>query len=119
MAALLQDAAVTLRIVGAPEGRRLNRAFRGKDYATNVLSFRYPDERPLAGDIVLCAAVVRREARERGISLEAHYAHLVVHGVLHLLGYDHLTAREARAMQALETRVLKELGIADPWAEAA
>ncbi|HTT37118.1 MAG TPA: rRNA maturation RNase YbeY [Burkholderiales bacterium] len=115
MAALLQDAAVTLRIVGAPEGRRLNRAFRGKDYATNVLSFRYPDERPLAGDIVLCAAVVRREARERGISLEAHYAHLVVHGVLHLQGYDHERRPEAQRMERKETEIVSRLGYPDPY----
>ena len=114
-AALLQDAAVTLRIVGAPEGRRLNRAFRGKDYATNVLSFRYPDERPLAGDIVLCAAVVGREARERGISLEAHYAHLVVHGVLHLQGYDHRRRQEAQRMERKETEIVSRLGYPDPY----
>jgi probable rRNA maturation factor len=114
-AALLQDAAITLRIVGAPEGRRLNRDFRRKDYATNVLSFRYSDRQPLAGDIVLCAAVVRREALEQGISLEAHYAHLVVHGVLHLQGYDHQRLREARRMQRKETEIVSRLGYADPY----
>ena len=114
-AALLQDAAVTLRIVGTPEGRRLNRDFRGKDYATNVLSFRYSGERPLAGDIVLCASVVRREARERGIRLEAHYAHLIVHGMLHLQGYDHRRQQEARQMQRKETEIVSRLGYADPY----
>ena len=114
-AELLQDAVVTLRIVGTAEGRRLNREFRGKDYATNVLTFRYPELLPLAGDIVLCAGVVRREALERGIELDAHYAHLVVHGMLHLQGYDHERSREARRMERLETEIVARLGYADPY----
>ena len=83
------DAQVTLRIVGAREGRALNRDFRGKDYATNVLTFAYASGAPLTGDIVLCAPVVRAKRGAQGKTLDAHYAHLVVHGVLHLQGYDH------------------------------
>jgi probable rRNA maturation factor len=106
---------VTLRFVGAREGRALNRTYRGRDYATNVLSFAYPEFKPLAGDIVLCAPVVAREAREQGKLLEAHYAHLVVHGMLHLQGFDHQHNREARAMEALETEIVTGLGYADPY----
>ena len=102
-AALARDADVTLRIVTRTEGRRLNREFRGKDYPTNVLTFAYPERHPLAGDIVLCAPVVQREARAQQRSLTAHYAHLVVHGLLHLQGYDHQRAAEARRMQSLES----------------
>ena len=115
-AALTQDAEVTLRIVGKPEGRRLNRDFRGKDYATNVLTFTYPGQRPLAGDIVLCAPVVRQEAGAQGVSLAAHYAHLVVHGILHLQGYDHEHAREAEVMERLETEIVTRLGYPEPYA---
>jgi probable rRNA maturation factor len=104
---------VTLRVVGAAEGRRLNRAFRRRDYATNVLAFSYGAG---AGDIVLCHPVVAREARARGISLAAHYAHLVVHGILHLRGHDHRRAREARRMERAERRILGRLGVADPYA---
>ena len=114
-AALIEDAVVTLRIVGAVEARRLNRDFRGKDYATNVLTFAYPNLRPLTGDIVLCAPVLRGEARERGIELYAHYAHLVVHGMLHLQGYDHERSRDARRMERLETEIVTRLGYADPY----
>jgi len=114
-AALRRDAYVTLRIAGAREARRLNRCFRGRDYATNVLTFVYRARRPLHGDIVLCAPVVAREARQRGIGADAHYAHLVVHGVLHLQGHDHLRAREARQMERRETRILAKLGYADPY----
>ena len=115
LAALARDAAITLRVVGEREGRRLNRDYRGRDHATNVLSFVYADTAPLAGDIVLCAPVVRREARERGISAEAHYAHLTVHGVLHLQGYDHVRRRDAEAMEALESSIVTKLGYADPY----
>jgi probable rRNA maturation factor len=115
-AALAQDAEVTLRIVGKAEGQRLNREFRGKDYATNVLTFVYPDHQPMAGDIVLCAPVVRQEARTQGIGVEAHYAHLVVHGILHLQGYDHERARQAEAMERLETEIVTRLGYPDPYA---
>jgi probable rRNA maturation factor len=115
-AALARDADIALRIVGEAEGRRLNRQFRGKDCATNVLTFVYEDAEPLAGDIALCAPVVRREARGRGISADAHFAHLTVHGVLHLQGYDHVRPRDARAMEGLESRILTGMGYADPYA---
>jgi probable rRNA maturation factor len=115
-AALVQDAAVTLRIVGEPEGRRLNREFRGKDYATNVLTFAYPEQQPLAGDIVLCAPVVREEAHAQGVDLAAHYAHMVVHGILHLQGYDHERAAAAQIMESLESEIVMQLGYPDPYA---
>jgi probable rRNA maturation factor len=114
-AAVGKNACIALRIVGAREARRLNRCYRGRDYATNVLTFVYSDRSPLAGDIAICAPVVAREARMQGISAEAHYAHLVVHGSLHLQGYDHERAREARRMERLETRILGQLGFADPY----
>ena len=99
---------LTLRIVGAAEGRRLNRVYRKKDRATNVLSF-------ATGDIVLCHPVIRREARAQGKSLAAHYAHLVVHGCLHLRGYDHEKKRDAERMAAREIALLRRLGIANPY----
>lgn len=119
-AALSRDAEITLRIVDEEEGRALNRDYRGKDYATNVLTFVYDDEfsgttLPLAGDIVLCAPVVAREAMEQEKPVEAHYAHLTVHGVLHLQGYDHESDEEAQQMEALETRIVTRLGYADPY----
>jgi len=114
-AALRRDARVTLRIAGAREVRRLNRDFRAKDYPTNVLTFVYRERPALEGDIVLCAPVVAREARKRGIRADAHYAHLVVHGMLHLQGHDHLRAREAQRMERRETRILAKLGYADPY----
>lgn len=111
---------LSIRIVDADEGRALNRDYRGKDYATNVLSFEagLPPELklPLIGDMVICAPVVAREATEQGKHARDHWAHLTVHGVLHLLGYDHLVEAEAEAMEALETRILAGLGIADPYA---
>jgi len=114
-AALERDAAVTLRFVGAREGRELNARFRGKDYATNVLTFVY-DERPsLAGDVVLCIPVLRREAKEQKKTLREHCAHLVVHGMLHLQGYDHDRRRAARAMERRESAILLGLGLPDPW----
>lgn len=121
-AALQQDAEITLRIVDAAEGQELNRDYRGKDYATNVLTFVYddmPEEAglPLMGDIVLCAPVVLREAGEQGKALLAHYAHLVVHGVLHLQGYDHLEEAEAEKMEALETQIVIKLGYDNPYLE--
>jgi probable rRNA maturation factor len=116
-AALRKDAEVTLRVVGMAEGRRLNRTYRGRDYGTNVLTFSYGGV-PLHGDIVLCAPVVRREAREQGKPLDAHYAHLVVHGVLHLQGYDHERDADARVMEALETRIVAGLGYPDPYARS-
>jgi probable rRNA maturation factor len=116
-AALERPATVTLRIVNAAEGCRLNSDFRGKGYATNVLTFVYhdPGAREWAGDIVLCAPVVAREAREHGKPLVAHYAHLTIHGALHLSGMDHVRAREAKAMEARETALLAGFGIGDPY----
>ncbi len=113
-AVLRRKANITLRIVGGREARRLNRRFRGRDYATNVLSFAYRS-RPLEGDIAICAPVVAREARERGVASDAHYAHLTIHGVLHLLGHDHQRARQSQAMEHLEARILAGLGYADPY----
>ena len=118
----IREADLALRIVGTKEGRALNRHYRGKDYATNVLSFpaELPEgvRLPLLGDIVLCAPVVAREAREQKKSLAAHYAHLTVHGTLHLLGWNHEDAREADCMEQLEREILAELGIGDPYADA-
>jgi probable rRNA maturation factor len=119
-AAMHRVASVTIRVVGASEARRLNRVYRHKDYATNVLSFCYDAERRngISGDVVLCAPVVRREAARQKKPLEAHFAHLVVHGVLHLRGYDHDDARAAKRMEALETKVLAKLGYPDPYVES-
>jgi probable rRNA maturation factor len=116
-AALTADATVTVRFVGAIEGRALNAEFRGRDYATNVLTFVYDDEQPRAGDIVLCAPVVRKEAGAQGKSLAAHYAHLVIHGMLHLQGHDHERAADAAVMETLETAILARLGVRDPYAD--
>ena len=113
--ALAHDARITVRLVGLAEGRTLNRTWRGKDYATNVLTFVLNDSPPYAGDLALCAPVVAREAREQGKNLAAHYAHLTIHGVLHLQGYDHADDRQAQAMETLETRILKRLGYPDPY----
>jgi probable rRNA maturation factor len=107
---------VTLRFVGRREGQTLNAHFRGKEYATNVLAFVYDGSARIEGDIVLCAPVVRDEARRGGKTLADHCAHLVVHGMLHLQGYDHDTVRAARTMQARETAVLATLGVPDPYA---
>jgi probable rRNA maturation factor len=114
-----ETAEVSIRIVDEAEGAELNRTWRHKDYATNVLSF--PADLPpdidssLLGDLVICAPVVMREAAEQGKALEAHWAHLVVHGTLHLLGFDHETEPEAEAMEALETGILAGLGYPDPY----
>jgi len=118
-AALERDCAVTVRFVGAREGQTLNALYRGKDYATNVLAFVYDDESPLEGDIVLCAPVLKQEAKAQGKPLADHCAHLVVHGMLHLQGYQHDTVRAARAMEARERSVLGRLGVPDPYAERA
>jgi len=115
-AALERDVAATLRFVGLAEGRTLNALYRGKEYATNVLTFVYDDAVPLAGDIVLCVPVVRHEARTGGRALRAHCAHLVVHGMLHLQGHDHATPREAARMEKRETALLAALGYPDPYA---
>jgi probable rRNA maturation factor len=110
---------LSIRLVDSDEGRELNRQYRGRDYATNVLSF--PAELPpglrlpLLGDLIICAPVVAREAVEQHKSLRDHYAHMTIHGVLHLLGYDHLVDAEAERMEALERRALAGLGIADPY----
>ncbi|MBN9204518.1 rRNA maturation RNase YbeY [Methylibium petroleiphilum] len=115
-AALDVPAEITVRIVGADEGRALNRDYRQKDYATNVLTFDYEAEPVVVADLILCAPVVEREARDEGRSLEAHYAHLLVHGTLHAQGHDHEIEVEAQAMEARETEVLRALGYADPYA---
>jgi probable rRNA maturation factor len=116
LAALDRDAEVTVRYVAEAEGRRLNRQYRGKDYATNVLTFVYESE-PLRGDVVICAPVVAREAREQGKELRAHHAHLLVHGLLHLQGLDHeASAAAARRMEARERAILARLGVGDPYA---
>jgi len=114
---LASDAEITVRIVGEDEGRQLNRDYRHKDYATNVLTFDYTQEPLVTADLVLCAPVVEREAREQNKSLEEHYAHLLVHGTLHAQGWDHETSEEdAQEMEAYETAILQELGFADPYA---
>jgi probable rRNA maturation factor len=115
-AALALPGEITVRIVGAEEGQALNRDFRGKDYATNVLTFDYSHEPVVTADLVLCAPVVEAEARAQQISLEAHYAHLLVHGTLHAQGYDHEDDADAHAMESQETAVLAGLGYADPYA---
>ncbi len=116
-----EEAEVSIRVVDADEGRSLNLRYRHKDYPTNVLSFvaAYPDGvgADLLGDLVICAPVVAREAREQEKPLDHHYAHLTVHGVLHLLGFDHETVAEARAMEAVERQVLDQLGVPDPYSE--
>lgn len=119
--ALRAEAEVSLVIVDEAQGRELNQAYRHKDYATNVLSFPadLPPELglPLLGDIVMCAPVVAREAEEQDKTLEAHWAHMVVHGTLHLLGYDHMEEDEAEAMEALETTIILGLGYPAPYAD--
>jgi probable rRNA maturation factor len=108
-------AELTLRFVDAAEGRRLNAQFRARDYATNVLTFAYAREPALSGDIVLCLPAVLREALEQGKPAEAHFAHLIVHGMLHLQGYDHETDSDARIMEEREREVLAHLGYPDPY----
>lgn len=114
--ALTAPAQITVRVVGSDEGRALNRDFRGKDYATNVLTFDYEREPVVVADVVLCAPVVAQEAREQGIAPEAHYAHLIVHGALHAQGFDHEADADALAMEARESKALVALGFADPYA---
>jgi probable rRNA maturation factor len=116
-AALELPGEITVRIVGADEAQALNREYRAKDYATNVLTFDYSAAPVVAADLVLCAPVLQREARELGIPLEAHYAHLLVHGTLHAQGYDHEVDDEARAMEARETELMRALGFDDPYAK--
>lgn len=115
------DSELTIRLVDEDEGRELNRTWRHKDYPTNVLSFPadVPDgllDIPLLGDLVICVPVVEREAAEQGKTPEAHWAHLVIHGCLHLLGYDHIEDAEAEEMESLERDLLAELGYPDPYA---
>ncbi|MBA4175665.1 MAG: rRNA maturation RNase YbeY [Leptothrix sp. (in: Bacteria)] len=116
-AALQAAGEITVRIVDAEEGRALNRDYRGKDYATNVLTFDYAHDPVVVADLVICAPVVEAEALAQGLTLEAHYAHLLVHGTLHAQGYEHddVPEAEAAAMEALETAVLAGLGVADPY----
>jgi probable rRNA maturation factor len=116
-AAIERDAQVTVRFVDQNEARELNRSYRGKDYATNVLSFVYDDDHgTLCGDIVLCAPVLRQEAAGGGQVLAAHCAHLVVHGMLHLQGYDHEREADAARMEQREAAILTRLGFSDPYA---
>jgi probable rRNA maturation factor len=114
-AALDAPGQITVRIVGAEEGRALNRQYRGKDHATNVLTFDYEHAPVVVADLVLCAPVVAQEAREQRIPLAAHYAHLLVHGTLHAQGHDHAVQAEAEAMEARESEILLALGLADPY----
>jgi len=114
-AALSHPAEITVRIVGDEEGRALNRDFRGKDQATNVLTFDYSHEPVVVADLILCAPVVEAEARQQGSALPDHYAHLLVHGTLHAQGHDHEDDDEATEMEACETAILAALGIADPY----
>lgn len=116
-AALERDAEITVRIVDEPEGRKLNREYRKQDHATNVLTFGYAQTPAISADLVLCAPVVARQAREQGRTLAAHYAHLLVHGTLHAQGYDHETGRKnARLMEAREIEILERLGFDNPYA---
>jgi probable rRNA maturation factor len=115
-AALDRPGEITVRIVGAAEARRLNLRYRGEDHATNVLSFPYALSRQaVQGDVVLCAPVIAREARSQGKTLEAHFAHMTVHALLHLQGHDHARRRAAVRMEALEKKVLTKLGYPDPY----
>ena len=114
-AALERPAEITVRVVGSEEAQALNRDYRAKDYATNVLTFDYSAEPVVVADLVLCAPVLQREARALGVTLEAHYAHLLVHGTLHAQGYDHQRPGDARVMEARETELMLALGFADPY----
>jgi probable rRNA maturation factor len=114
--ALAADAEITVRIVGAEEGQALNRDYRHKDYATNVLTFDYAQAPVVMADLVLCAPVVAREAQEQGKTLQAHYAHLLVHGALHAQGWDHETSEaDALEMEAYEVEILAGLGFGNPY----
>jgi probable rRNA maturation factor len=113
--ALADDAEITVRIVDAEEGQTLNRDFRKKDYATNVLTFDYTQEPLVTADLVLCAPVVAQEAKEQGKTLQAHYAHLIVHGTLHAQGWDHELDEDAQVMELRETEIMARLGFANPY----
>ncbi len=114
-----EEAELTIRVTGEEEIRELNATYRGKDKPTNVLSFPFEAppgvDIPLLGDIIICAVVVEREAVDQGKPLEAHWAHMVIHGTLHLLGYDHINDGEAKEMEGLEIRLLTDLGYANPY----
>ena len=114
-AALRVDTEVAIRLVDEAEGRALNLTYRGKDYATNVLTFPLIETPHLMGDIVICAPIVAIEASEQHKTLEAHYAHLTVHGMLHLSGFDHETEAQAELMEAIEIQILAKLGYANPY----
>ncbi|RFO96226.1 rRNA maturation RNase YbeY [Rhodoferax lacus] len=114
--ALASDAEITVRIVDSEEGQTLNRDFRKKDYATNVLTFDYTQEPLVTADLVLCAPVVAREAEEQSKNLQAHYAHLIVHGTLHAQGWDHELEEDAQVMELRETEIMARLGFANPYA---
>ena len=116
-AALGTDAELAVRIVDAEEGQALNRDFRKKDYATNVLTFDYAHEPVVMADLIICATVIEQEADEQGKTLEAHYAHMLVHGALHAQGWDHIKKKEAEAMEAREREILAALGFDDPYAD--
>jgi probable rRNA maturation factor len=113
--ALLRDAELTVRIVDAKEGQALNRSYRHKDYATNVLTFDYAQEPVVLADLVLCAPVVEREAKEQGKTLEEHYAHLLVHGTLHAQGWDHDEEEDAQVMELRESDIMARLGFDNPY----
>ena len=115
-AALESDAELTVRMVDAEEGQALNRDYRQKDYATNVLTFDYTQEPVVMADLILCAPVIEREAKEQSKSLQEHYAHMLVHGALHAQGWDHLEDDEAQAMEQREREILAALGFDDPYA---
>lgn len=116
-AALSTDAEIAVRLVDAEEGQALNRDFRKKDYATNVLTFDYAQAPVVMADLIICAPVIEQEAQEQGKTLEAHYAHMLVHGTLHAQGWDHLKKKQAEAMEAREREILAGLGFADPYAD--
>ena len=114
-AALVGGGEIAIRLVEADEGQALNKEYRGKDYATNVLSFPYDTDPVVSGDLVICPSVVAREASEQGKPLAAHYAHLTVHGMLHLQGWDHENDDDAQAMETEETEILAAMGYPDPY----
>ena len=116
-AALQRDVSMTLRIVDEVEGRKLNKSYRGKGYATNVLTFVYDDADPLYGDAVICAPVVEKDAAEQHKDLLSHYAHLAIHAALHLQGYDHEIEGDAEEMETLETAIMLKLHRPDPYQE--
>ncbi|MBI2734765.1 MAG: rRNA maturation RNase YbeY [Aquabacterium sp.] len=116
-AALDLDAELAVRLVDEEEGRALNKDFRKKDYATNVLTFDYAREPVVMADLIVCAPVIEREAQEQGKTLEAHYAHMLVHGALHAQGWDHLKKKEAEAMETREREIMAALGFDDPYGD--